>query len=126
MKPVTTRKVALSMVRLGHHKDLIELRQVKAFDLRLPLLQDNCDSIYCLERPIQGKRWEIHPTDGDSRMLTDEEALTYLDDEQRHVNDLRSRGNSQTKHLKALRRMIPIPSIGEKAPAKFVKPEPDR
>lgn len=113
MKKVTTRRIALSMVRLGHHKDLIALREVQAFDLRLPLLQDGCDSLYCLERPIAGKRWEMHPSSGNPRLLSDQEALQYLESEQSHINDLKKRHSTQTKHLKTLRKMIPRPSIGE-------------
>lgn len=107
MKKVTTRRIALSMVRLGHHKDLVELRTVKAFDLRLPMLQDGCDSLYCLERPIAGKRWEIHQTGNNPRLLDDSEALKVLEAEQLYIADLKKRTSKQTKHLRTLRNMMP-------------------
>lgn len=47
-------------------------------------------------------------------MLSDDEALRYLESEQNHIIELKNRSNRQTKHLKTLRKMIPMPSVGEK------------
>lgn len=68
-----------------NRRDLVnQLIKIHAFDARFPLKKDDRKWLFMLDPPIYDYGFELHFNDGKKKLLTDDEALMYLNEEQEH------------------------------------------
>lgn len=123
------KKLAFKLLAQNRRDLVDQMIKIHAFDARFPLRKDNRKWIYMLDPPIYDFCFELHFNDGKKKLLTDEEAMMYLNEEQEYSEKALQETDDHLKDLdrffkfgplkKRLKPMMPEPpsAQAEDAPA---------
>jgi hypothetical protein len=82
--------------------------KIHAFDARFPLKKENRKWLYMLDPPIYDYCFELHFNDGKKKLLTDEEAIMYLNEEQEHSENALQENETHLSDLDRFRKFGPL------------------